>query len=329
MRDTNAVRSVCGRCEEQDTPLFQSLRGILDILPDAMLVVDENFLIVACNELLAQLFGYETQALIGRALNVLIPTQHHAAHDRHLSVLTPGGHGRLMDGRPVLFGRHKDGTNVPVSIAITCVDNGDGRLFLGVVRDVELVARSLKEAINAAMLDALTQIGNRRYLLDFLERLSTEDDSNAVLLLLDLDRFKPINDEYGHPIGDEVLRIMAKRLRGVIRETDACARLGGDEFVVVLSGAQRLSALETVAVKIHRILTQPVHVGGHVLELGASIGCACGQLSEMTPEQLLKRADHAMYSAKRSGRAYAIDGEVVVPPVRTFTPSSISSQGRR
>lgn len=165
--------------------------------------------------------------------------------------------------------------------------------------------------------DELTGLANRRMLLD---RLSDELDAATAqgragaLLFLDLDRFKTINDSLGHSVGDELLRLVARRLRGRLRDTDMAARLGGDEFVVLLNGLHRATAQESsarVANEIRRLLGQAFQVFGHELHVTVSIGVALFPDPAQSPEELLKHADTAMYRVKEAGR----DGVRVFLPV--------------
>lgn len=152
--------------------------------------------------------------------------------------------------------------------------------------------------------DTLTGLANR-LLLDarLLQSMQQARRSHGLIavLLIDLDRFKAINDGYGHAIGDEVLRQVAEKLRVAVREVDTVARLGGDEFVVVLHGIGDVADAERVATKIVADLSQPMRVLGLPLESGACVGIALFSSGEMTTAELLRRADQAMYAAKNAG----------------------------
>ncbi|MBA3995632.1 MAG: hypothetical protein C0466_00480 [Candidatus Accumulibacter sp.] len=152
--------------------------------------------------------------------------------------------------------------------------------------------------------DPLTQLPNRRLLEDRLEqaiRSARRNEQQLALLLIDLDRFKPINDRYGHAVGDRVLETIAERLRACVRETDTVARLGGDEFVVLLSSVEMQEDATLVADKIHACITEPIAAGEHLHRVGSSIGISLYPQHGDTPETLLHRADHAMYHGKQHG----------------------------
>jgi len=154
-----------------------------------------------------------------------------------------------------------------------------------------------------AMHDELTGLPNRTLNDDRLDQAVTRaarDGTSFALLLLDLDRFKDINDTLGHGVGDEVLRIVAARLNSGIRESDTISRIGGDEFCAVIEGAERVVA-ENIALKLANTIEPPFQINGHTLQVGTSIGIAVFPDDGMTPELLIQHADVAMYEAKYKG----------------------------
>ncbi len=153
--------------------------------------------------------------------------------------------------------------------------------------------------------DALTGLLNRRMFDDRLRQAianARRSDNIVALMLVDLDEFKAINDNYGHLTGDYVLRTVAKRIQECVRETDTVARLGGDEFVVVLVGQRSTEDPGVVAEKMLGAITQPIPAGGRHLEIGASIGISIFPRDGDSSEALLKHADAAMYRVKDAGK---------------------------
>jgi diguanylate cyclase (GGDEF)-like protein len=153
--------------------------------------------------------------------------------------------------------------------------------------------------------DTLTGLANRLLFGARLEQsiqLARRSHGQIALLLVDVDRFKAINDTYGHAIGDEVLRFAAQRLRAAVRAVDTVARLGGDEFAIVLSGLSGTADAERMAEKIVIGLREPMRVLGMPLEISASVGVATYSGGELSPAELMLRADQAMYAAKSAGR---------------------------
>jgi diguanylate cyclase (GGDEF)-like protein len=165
-----------------------------------------------------------------------------------------------------------------------------------------------REIRRLAYVDGVTGLANRSQLTDLARQLlpfAKRSGAPAALLLLDLDRFKTVNDSLGHAVGDEVLREAAQRLQGVMRESDTLARLGGDEFVALLNGCDP-DAAQQVAVKLLEALREPLRMEGLSgltgMGLDASVGIACCPTDGDDLDTLLKHADIAMYEAKRAGR---------------------------
>ncbi len=153
--------------------------------------------------------------------------------------------------------------------------------------------------------DALTGLLNRRLLEDRVRQaigMARRQDKVAALMLIDLDGFKQINDRFGHLTGDFVLRIVAKRMKECVRETDTVARLGGDEFVVLLTGQRSPEDSAAVAEKILASLTAPIAGGGREFRIGASIGISVYPRDGLSPDALLRHADAAMYRVKEAGK---------------------------
>lgn len=156
-----------------------------------------------------------------------------------------------------------------------------------------------------ALHDALTDLANRH---NFSQALQAECNRlnrygrQFALILIDLDRFKPINDTLGHPAGDAVLKIAAGRIVRAVRTGDMVARMGGDEFAVLSCGTKDSAQAETIAARIVEILARPVLVDGNIVEVSGSVGVALAPLHGMDPDTLIRHADIALYAAKHAGR---------------------------
>ena len=184
----------------------------------------------------------------------------------------------------------------------------DGAATSGIlllVRDVSEQTRMENSIREMAFKDALTGLPNRVLLMDRLEQSIIACDRKkcrCAVLFLDLDRFKPVNDTFGHDTGDELLRQVAKRLAGSLRRNDTVARLGGDEFVIVFPEFSDQEDLNFVARKIIKILAEPFEISGHVVQTGTSIGIALFPEDGTVAQDLIAHADAAMYVVKRDGR---------------------------
>jgi len=176
-------------------------------------------------------------------------------------------------------------------------------------RDLQLLVEAQKTIQNLAFYDPLTELPNRRMLLDCLRKTLTASARSGqlrALLFVDLDKFKPLNDSFGHKAGDLLLQETARRLSAAIRETDTVARLGGDEFVAILEdlGAipeEAASQAERVAEKILAATSQPYFIAGHECLISSSIGITVFGGRQDETEEILQQADIAMYQAKAAG----------------------------
>ena len=161
------------------------------------------------------------------------------------------------------------------------------------------------QAMRMALYDGLTGLPNRKLIQEHTKQALTRARRNgrrAAILFIDLDKFKPVNDTYGHAVGDALLKEVANRLQQCVRESDTVARLGGDEFVALLADLADSHGALRVAEKMRDCLSRPFKVEGHTVQIGGSIGGAIFPDDATDQEELLKRADAAMYEAKEAGR---------------------------
>lgn len=177
----------------------------------------------------------------------------------------------------------------------------DGRVdgFVGLVQDITVHKQEELRLLRLSELDPLTQVLNRQGLETYLEQRHDKHEGLA-LLYVDLDRFKPVNDTYGHPMGDALLKAFAERLQKLIRPTDIVARLGGDEFAIVLPDIKSKANADAVADKVVAAASTPFRIGQLDLHIGASVGVALADADGW--DGLVRRADKAVYRAKETGR---------------------------
>ncbi|AKH42103.1 Cyclic di-GMP phosphodiesterase Gmr [Croceibacterium atlanticum] len=186
--------------------------------------------------------------------------------------------------------------------------------FRGVGSDVTEQRESDEKIAYLARYDTLTGLPNRLMLTEALGeamRYADQWKTSCAFLMVDLDRFKSVNDSLGHQIGDRLLAQVSKRLQSVMTENEKCGRLGGDEFAIVIRDAADKDRIEKVATTVIKALSQPYDVDNHTLYIGASIGSAVGPRDGTTVETLMRNADLALYRAKDDG-----GGEY-----RTYEPS--------
>ncbi|RKS79969.1 PAS domain S-box-containing protein/diguanylate cyclase (GGDEF)-like protein [Motilibacter peucedani] len=281
----------------------EEMRTLLDGSPDAMCRLDTSMRWTYLNPTALAMLGLvDTRGLLGsdgRALG--LPDDALAAIEQGASRSIETGltqeteflwarssgerwyHGRFVPERAV------DGTVTGVILAIR--DDTDRHAV-----SVSLTHRATH--------DALTGLMNRTTLTDDIDLAlhGPTAGSSVALLFVDLDRFKDVNDTYGHAYGDEILREAARRLRACSREGDSVARLGGDEFVMLCPGLRTAEAAQELASRVQATLSQPYWCDGELLHIGASVGCAVTEPGASTPAQLLAYADQQMYAAKRRAR---------------------------
>ena len=205
-------------------------------------------------------------------------------------------------------------------------DSGEPLFVIGMIEDISARKAQEAELEHQALHDALTGLPNRSLLQDRLLqaiRMGQRDQHPMALMMMDLDRFKDVNDTFGHHSGDLLLREVAVRLTAELRASDTVARLGGDEFAIVLMGVESESVAAAGARKLLRALEPPFEIDGERFDVGASIGIALFPQHGDGADALMRRADVAMYVAKRSGSGYA----VYAPEEDTHSPERLALTG--
>jgi diguanylate cyclase (GGDEF)-like protein len=201
-------------------------------------------------------------------------------------------------------GAPKDGSVMHTEVHSRLVHSGDEDLIISVVRDVTERVHAQERIRHLAFHDRLTGLANRMKLEDELRAAlsaANRHDDLVGVIFLDLDDFKPINDELGHAVGDFVLKQVADRMRSCVREVDTVARLGGDEFLVLVTRVAAREHLAVVARKLEEAIEQPIALDEYPdVRVTASAGLAIYDHGEAA-EDLMNRADHAMYRAKQAG----------------------------
>ena len=283
------------------------MRSVLDNVSDGLATIDPTGIIESANPAVTRLFGYSEEDLIGEQAAILIATTHRSAFDnylqRRLNVDMP------VSGAHETMGKRKNGSLFPLEFVVSSMQIGSRHMFIATLRDISERKAHTDALEYQALHDALTGLPNRSLFGDRLRQALLAARRNQKMfgvLLLDLDRFKDINDALGHDRGDSLLQEVTARLRGVLRATDTIARLGGDEFAVLTTDARHPEDVVASARKILASLEGPFAIADQMVETGASIGIAMYPVHGDDPGTLLRRADVAMYVAKRSGGGYAI-----------------------
>lgn len=286
------------------TPLAQ-LRLLADAMSsvaNAIFITDGAGRIIWVNEAFGRLSGYSAAEAIGRTPSFLKSGVQGASFYRELwqTILA----GEVWRGE--VTERRKDGVLYTVDEVITPLrdDRGAVTHFIVIQNDITRRKQEGDQEHFLAYHDPLTGLPNRLLFLSALRHAIGQARSarrSVVLLFLDLDGFKPINDSLGHAIGDRLLVAVAERLSAAVRRTDMVARLGGDEFAILQTGLRDPDADE-VARKLLHTVAQPFVFDGQMVSVTASIGIAIYPLDDEAPHELLNKADKAMYRAKSRGR---------------------------
>jgi diguanylate cyclase (GGDEF)-like protein/PAS domain S-box-containing protein len=271
----------------------------LESAPDPIVKLDARRQILIANARTEQLFGYARDEIVGRPVEELFSAQSGGRLAGRIEAIRAAAiddSGASLE----LTGRRSDGSEFPADVTLRSVRGDDGAAVTGIIRDATERKRFERQLAHLADHDPLTELFNRRR---FEEELSAyvaytaRFGGRGAVLLLDLDRFKYVNDTHGHRAGDDVIRAIGQVVGAHVRDTDVLARLGGDEFAVLLKHTDRAAA-ERRAREIIGAVRRP---GDLRLALSASIGIALFGAGDQLPEDLLAAADLAMYAAKEAG----------------------------
>lgn len=271
---------------------------------EAMVVTDANTTILRVNAAFTKLTGYSTQECIGQKMDFLHSGYHDEAFYQAMwkSINSDGTwQGEIWD-------RRKNGEVYPKWLTITAVKNDAGTVthYVGTQSDITDRKAEDKRMHDLAYYDALTNLPNRRLLEDRMEHsitIAQRHKKKLAVLMLDLDKFKEVNDNLGHLAGDKLLQLVALRISNCLRESDTVARLGGDEFVVLLEHITDAKDAALVAENIVNELNKSFHLAqNHDVQIGASIGISLYPQDGENSITLIANADIALYSAKSKGR---------------------------
>jgi diguanylate cyclase (GGDEF)-like protein/PAS domain S-box-containing protein len=279
----------------------------------AIFITDSAGRIVWINEAFSRLSGYGPEDAIGRTPAILQSgKQNHAFYSQLWETLLEG---KVWQGEAI--DQRKDGSLYTVDEIITPLfdEQGDITHFIAIQHDITRQKQDSAKEHHLAYHDALTDLPNRTHFLHLQRQAilhAQHTQHMLATLFLDLDRFKPVNDDFGHHVGDLLLSAVADRLRAVLRQSDAIARFGGDEFAILLTDLPDTEAAVALARKLLDAFGRPFMLRGQRIEISASIGIAIYPTDGEDPEVLLTNADKAMYHAKcRGGNNYQMYSAVI------------------
>lgn len=276
--------------------------------------------IIDVNAAFSRITGYAREEMIGKNPRILKSGEHGDFFYKTMwQKLTLEGY---WQGE--VWNRHKDGQIYAQRLSITAIRDTDSGLplyYVAFTSDITESKRQQQQLERMAHYDALTDIPNRVLFADRLHQAiahAHRNQNELALVYLDIDGFKDINDMHGHETGDQLLIAIARRWRAILRESDTLARLGGDEFVAVLSDLKTPSECEAVLSRLLSAAATPFEIGGHVLQISASLGAALFPDDGENSETLMRHADQAMYQAKQYGKnryhLYDHEKDHILPP---------------
>ncbi len=276
---------------------------VFESTQEGMMITDAKNDIQNVNPAFTAITGYSKEEILGKNPRFLQSGQHDISFYQKLwqTIDTVG------QWQGEIWNRRKNGELYAEWLTISTIKDDKGKLtnHVAIFSDITNVKMVEKHLVHLAHHDMLTGLPNRLLFNDRLDQAlikSHRDKSIVAVIFIDLDRFKPINDTFGHRIGDLLLQAVAERLRGCVREEDTVARLGGDEFTIILEEIFNSQDAAKIAQKILTTISSPFVIEGHKLNIGASIGISVFPLDGQDSETLVKHADKAMYKIKQGGR---------------------------
>jgi diguanylate cyclase (GGDEF)-like protein/PAS domain S-box-containing protein len=298
----SARRRLIDRSEAQVRTQYERLDAALNNMSQGLIMMDKDERLVVCNNRYIEMYGLSRDVVKpGCTLSDLFRHRVERGHlirdpDQYREVLL----AQVNSGKAI-NSVMETGDGREISITDQPMSNGGW-----VSTHEDITERRLAQAkiSHMALHDALTNLPNRVY---FHEQLVNrfahrERDQKFAVLCFDLDRFKSVNDTLGHQFGDKLLRQVAERMRGCLREEDTLARLGGDEFAILQGSVDQATETNALAARLNEVIGAPFDLDGHQVVIGVSIGIAVAPADATDPDQLLKNADMALYRAKTDGR---------------------------
>lgn len=311
IKDKNSLEDLLNQKNKNLEAIKERYQSLFDKSTDAQMILD-NKTFADCNQAALDMFGYRTKEDLYNSQPSEISPEFQPDGD------TSEEKADLMIGAAVQHGSNrfewlhmkKTGETFPVEVLLTAIEYKGSQLVHAVCRDITDRKKAAKEIEHQAYYDHLTGLPNRKLLLDRLKQAlvtSRRHHYYGALLFIDLDRFKSVNDSLGHSIGDKLLMESSKRITSCIWDEDTVSRFGGDEYIVLLRhlGNHKEPASLTakkIATRIQDAFRMPFFIQDQELHISISIGVALFPLLEETPEDIIKYADTAMYSAKQNGR---------------------------
>ena len=294
-KDVSSVRDI----EEQ----LQLIARCFNNTSDAVIITDPDFTILVTNPAYTKVTGFDPDQVLGK--HYAFTDEYGQEQENPQIIASLEAKGRWQGE---LWQRHQSGSVFPIVSHWDVVINKDDQAshYVHVFSDITLTKQTEARLLHLANYDQLTNLPNRTLFQDRLAQAlsrAQRDNYKVVLLFLDLDHFKNINDSLGHAAGDRLLGVVAKRIQACLRKVDSLARLGGDEFTIVMDKVQGLTHIVDLANKVIAAIDEPFQLSDTTtVMISTSIGVSVFPDDGLDTESLVKSADTALYHAKKEGR---------------------------
>ena len=279
----------------------EKFRAVAQTALDAIILADSNGSIVFWNESAGKIFGYTEQEILGKPLTILMPEQYRGTHQQGLEHIRSTGKSEYIGRINEMSGLRKNGDTFPIELSVAMWRVGNETFFSGIVRDITKRKQMESKMQILATTDTLTHVFNRIKYAELMQReieRVRRYSHPLSIIMFDIDHFKKVNDTYGHMVGDDVLCMLTQIVKENLRETDFLVRWGGEEFVIITPETD-LQRAEKLAERI-RLATES-YPFDQVERVTLSFGVTQFHKDD-TEDAFIKRADDAMYMAKKNGR---------------------------
>ncbi|MCC9000874.1 MAG: PAS domain S-box protein [Candidatus Contendobacter sp.] len=289
--------------QKQAQEHLQLAASVFENAAEGIMITGADNIILAINRAFTEITGYAAEEVVGKKPELLNSGRQNTAFYQQMWQ-TLNQHGQW---RGEIWNRRKNGEVYPELESISVVKDADGCVthYVAVFSDISEKKRSESQLSFLTHHDPLTGLPNRVLFTDRLDHnihRAIRDNVQLAVLFIDLDHFKSVNDTLGHPLGDELLQIIARQLEQTVRASDTLARLGGDEFILLIEDIDGIQDTVLIAQKLLNVFTQPFALAEYELYLSASIGISIYPTDGKASHELIKNAEAAMYQAKAKGR---------------------------
>ncbi len=286
---------------------FDEICSFLECLGDAIIIVDKSSNILFANRVCIDLFGYQGSDMRDLCITDLMGKSVQPKHPDLVSrFIESRARARTMMARASMPCVNASGAPFNARISIATVTIHNQPYGIATIQDFTSLQKEIEHLEITSHQDILTGLYNRRYLQQVTEENSRILNTWPIIgvIYIDLDDFKPVNDNYGHEVGDAILKAVSYKIKGCVRYDDIVFRLGGDEFLILLNLtniSDKRETLKTICKKMHLEVSRPIKTHEHEIMIGLSAGCALYPENGGSLTELINLADRAMYTSKESG----------------------------